>query len=380
MDPQLLEALLYQDESEALDFKVTQYPFDSATNEQKSELLKDVLAFANAWRQSDAFILIGVEEVRGHRSVVRGISTHLLNQNLQQFVNSKTNRPMSFSYSGVTVEGLQIGLLTIPIQDRPLYLLKDFGRLKANTVYIRRGDTTAEASPDEVLRMGSTAGLIHGQPVLELEFADLQTRRKLGTRIELVSQSLEVPSPESLPRYGKPPRSFYGISVDSLDMENSEYYREIAAYLRDTTFLCPVGIAVANPSTTVAEQVVATLEFNTGGVTALGEEAKPPSPSTSRIPHLHPMRPQQPERVEVRKFGELYEVRFHMGTVQPGTTAWSKEAFYIGARQMTEVTVKVTISANNLRIPVSGVAAFSIEATSRKVEVSDLTAVYGGRP
>jgi hypothetical protein len=302
----------------------------------------------------------------------------LLNQNLQQFANSKTNRPVSFSYSWVTVEGLQIGVLTIPIQDRPLYLLKDFGRLKANTVYIRRGDTTGEAAPDEVLRMGSTGGLIRGQPVLELEFADLQTREKLGTSIEFVSQSLEVPSPESLPRYGKPPRTFYGISVDSLDMENSEYYREIAAYLRDTTFLCPVGLAVANPSTNVAEQVVVTLEFNAGGVTALGEEAKPPLPSTSCIPHLHPMRPQQPERVEVRKFGELYEVRSHIGTVQPGTTAWSREAFYIGARKTTAVTVKVTLSANNLRIPVSGVAAFSIEATSRRVDLSYLIAACGG--
>src|SRR5437867_2845047 len=100
MDLELLESLLYQNESEALDFKAAQYPFNSATNEQKSELLKDILAFANAWRQTDAHILIGVEEIRGGRSVVRGISTHLLNQNLQQFVNSKTNRPVSFAYSG----------------------------------------------------------------------------------------------------------------------------------------------------------------------------------------------------------------------------------------------------------------------------------------
>ena len=54
MDHELLERLLYQEESEALDFKKEQYPFDNASDGQKSELLKDILAFANAWRQTDA--------------------------------------------------------------------------------------------------------------------------------------------------------------------------------------------------------------------------------------------------------------------------------------------------------------------------------------
>jgi predicted HTH transcriptional regulator len=74
MNAELFESLLYQSESEVLDFKVDQYPFEAATDVQKSELLKDILAFANAWRRSDAYILIGVEEVRGGRSIVRGMS------------------------------------------------------------------------------------------------------------------------------------------------------------------------------------------------------------------------------------------------------------------------------------------------------------------
>src|SRR6202035_5284177 len=73
VDLQLLESLLYQEESEALDFKVQQYPFSGANDDEKSELLKDILAFANAWRQTDAHILIGVQEVRGGRSIVHGI-------------------------------------------------------------------------------------------------------------------------------------------------------------------------------------------------------------------------------------------------------------------------------------------------------------------
>jgi hypothetical protein len=75
MDDALLESLLYQEESATLDFKLEQYPFVKATAEQKSEILEDILAFANAWRQTDAYILIGVKEVRGGPSIVAGIPT-----------------------------------------------------------------------------------------------------------------------------------------------------------------------------------------------------------------------------------------------------------------------------------------------------------------
>ena len=51
MDKNLFEVLLYQNESETLDFKEDQYAFDGATDIQKSELLKDILAFANSWRR-----------------------------------------------------------------------------------------------------------------------------------------------------------------------------------------------------------------------------------------------------------------------------------------------------------------------------------------
>lgn len=41
------------------------------------ELLKDVLAFANAFGRDEAFILIGVLEVKGSRAQVVGITDHL---------------------------------------------------------------------------------------------------------------------------------------------------------------------------------------------------------------------------------------------------------------------------------------------------------------
>jgi hypothetical protein len=73
---------------------------------------------------------------------------------IQQFVNSKTNRPISFSYRVFPFEGVQIGVFHFPLQDRPIFIRTNFGKLKKNEVYIRRGSSTAIADPDEVAKMG----------------------------------------------------------------------------------------------------------------------------------------------------------------------------------------------------------------------------------
>jgi predicted HTH transcriptional regulator len=155
MNETLIEELLNEDESSSLDFKRDQYLFEKASDEEKSELLKDLVAFANAWRRTDAYILIGVEEVRGGRSKVVGCSSHFDDARIQQFVNSKTNRPLTFSYEVFPFEGNQLGVFHLPLQDRPIFLNKDFGKLTRSTVYIRRGSSTDCADPDEIAKMGS---------------------------------------------------------------------------------------------------------------------------------------------------------------------------------------------------------------------------------
>lgn len=58
-----IEKLLCQDESDWLDIKQEQYLFAGAANYDGAELLRDILAFANSWRNVDGYILIGLEEV-----------------------------------------------------------------------------------------------------------------------------------------------------------------------------------------------------------------------------------------------------------------------------------------------------------------------------
>jgi Putative DNA-binding domain len=177
MDTRQLDALLSEDEGTALDFKRDQYPFEDATDEQKSEFLKDILAFANAWRRSNAYILVGVEEVKGGRSIPVGVRSHLDDANLQQFVNSKTNRKVDFRYECAVIDGVDIGVVCIPLQERPSYLTKRYAKLAENTVYIRRGSSTDTAKPDEIANMGEAREArktdLAPRIVMEKQFLDL---------------------------------------------------------------------------------------------------------------------------------------------------------------------------------------------------------------
>ena len=169
LDPKLLERLLHEAEGTSLDFKSAQYAFEYATDEEKSELLKDILALTNSWRRTTAYILIGVEEVKGGRSNVVGVDRHLDDASLHQFVNGKTQRPVEFSYQVISVEQTTIGAIEIPLQSRPMYLRKSFGKLREHEVLIRDGSSTRAATPEEIAKMGAEE-VISSTSLLEPRF------------------------------------------------------------------------------------------------------------------------------------------------------------------------------------------------------------------
>src|SRR5258705_13954490 len=107
MNKELFERLLYEEEGPTLDFKKEQYRFVKASEDEKSEILKDILGFVNTWRRSEAYILIGVEDIRGERKHVVGIpaTDQLDDHSLQQFVNNLTNQPVRFRYEAFQFEG-----------------------------------------------------------------------------------------------------------------------------------------------------------------------------------------------------------------------------------------------------------------------------------
>jgi hypothetical protein len=373
MDKNLFEVLLYQNESETLDFKEDQYAFDGATDIQKCELLKDILAFANSWRRDDAYILIGVREVRGGRSVVCGTSSHLLNRNLQQFVNSKINRPITFSYAENEFEGHKVGILAVPIQDRPFFLMKDYGRLKAKTVYVRRGDTTDEASPDEIYKMGSVVNRPESRPTLQLAFADLQKRSELGTEFTLDCKLYNLPKPDSIPDYGRQPAGPFGIDLHADISANYDFLRDIADFVYRYGMLQPIGFVVKNPSTVAATNVNLRFRIPSSAVQVCSKDEMPSKPSANKFANLGIGSGFHKSGVTVSRHGDFYDVRIEIGTVQPGIDEWCTEEIFVGGPHAFDLPLEMTLSADNLRFPQVQMLTIKGVVESEDLPVRELT-------
>lgn len=196
MTEQELDRLLYRGESDALDYKSLQYRFVNGSELEKAELLKDCLAFANSWREGPAHILIGVQKTVGDAPTVEGIpkSHHFDDSSLQQFVNSKTNTPVDFLYHEVNYRGKSLGVIRFEFpQERPVSLTCDFGRLKKDVVYIRRGSSTSECKPPEIAQMGAAISQ-RKRLTFDLEFVNPQTDMVLGHAISVDSWGCPRPA------------------------------------------------------------------------------------------------------------------------------------------------------------------------------------------
>lgn len=377
IDTTLVENLLYEEESNVFDAKREQYKFINASDLVKAELLKDILAFANAFRRTDAFLLRGVEEVKGGRNIVHGINEDLDDASLQEFINYKTNRIVEFSYRAVPIEGKRVGVFHIPVQQRPSYLKKDYGDLTKDTVYIRRGSSTAIASPDEVSHMGAPATTTAQLPRLLLYIGDAQTQQKEGLSITLTTHNLIGPNKEDIPDHSDTPGPL-GF-VDPFHHTNTAYYRELVRYINTTEKTKSYSIAVENEGDVVAQDVRVVLHIDdpTKNLIFLHEDDIPDEPQMSwssyahiQLPSLHP--PPRPDII-VRYTGTAWHIECIMGKIQPKATTWTRDLLFIGAKQSGTYTLPAQLFADNLPTPLTTTIEATINATT---ETATMQTIY----
>ena len=348
-DDPFLTSLLYEDESSTLDFKSEQYP--RATDEQKGELIKDILAFTNAWRHADAYILIGVKDNPESRAIVVGVTNHLEDANLQQLINSKTNQPVSFSYRSVRLDGKSIGVLHIPVQDRPRFITKPFGKLSADTVYLRRGSSTAVARPDEIARMGA----VHTpqtSPVLQLQFADTTQRRLTGHTQAIHATCLEISNFEAVPDHKEPPSVILALPSYRT---NTNYLRALTYYAWAQHLCTALQFAITNSGPVVAIDVRVELIVQSPHTVLFDEHSWPKEPEPRRDyfsgPDLSGLRMKEDDDITVQQLPDCSSIMICTSKIQPGETKWIERSLFLGSRASGDIVFDGTIRADNIPTP-----------------------------
>lgn len=242
---ELLNMLRYKSEGPDIDFKSAQYRFNGATELDKSEMLKDILAIANSWRDSTGYILLGFKDQRPHPAEVVGIRESIDDAQIQQFVNGKVKPKLTFRYEEHLYEGKTVGVITIPKQKRPFYLANAYGKIKSNVVYVRRGSSTDEAEPTEIAAMVNDDS---GRGDIRLDLSLIAPNNEAlpstfaRTYLEFTE---EFPDFE---KARKPSSPFEFQVYSSMERDNSDFWREYAEYTKVDEALISVQFLLINQS------------------------------------------------------------------------------------------------------------------------------------
>lgn len=148
---EVLDIILHEAESTAVDFKATAYK--PAAN---PEFIKDVLAMANANVSGDRYLIVGVKHYPDNTRDILGVppEDQLDDAGYHKAILDNIEPEIPFTYSYEEVEGKQVGVFRIHSVDDPPYMMrKDTAGLKIGHSVIRKGTLTYNLRRADVDRM-----------------------------------------------------------------------------------------------------------------------------------------------------------------------------------------------------------------------------------
>lgn len=377
---ELLDSLRYKSEGTDLDFKSEQYHFAGGNEFEKSEMLKDILAIANAWRDGTGYILLGFKDNRPHLAEVVGISEFIDDSRLQQFVNSKVKPKLTFRYEEHLYEGKTIGVIAIPKQKRPFYIANPYGKLKNNVAYVRRGSSTEEAEPTEVAAM-ALADFGRGRVLLDLSV--------LTPENEVLPETVTrkyLTFPEKLPDYESPPERLGTLDVFRARIwhDNKAYWREYAEYARVNAGLVEMKFILMNRSemslsNAKLEVSVKPLDGQSFCMLVGADLPDEPSRQWSSTQGQRSL-PEMPDRREARVIVDesgvhpVCHVRF--GSLLPGEKGSSSDSLAILPSGPGKLQLHFRILAGELTAPRESERFLELTGESTFLDIAELDDMY----
>lgn len=145
-----LEELDYLIESELentrLDFKREFYH-----KEKYNELIKDVMAMANAHVEDTKYIIFGVKLLEDGSRSFHSVQNIPDQANIEQLIHNNIEPTIELSFYPHKFKNHQLAILEIQgFNDRPYISKKDYREIKAGDSVIRKGSTTSPMSRDDL--------------------------------------------------------------------------------------------------------------------------------------------------------------------------------------------------------------------------------------
>jgi len=365
-----IDQLLMEGESNTLDYKEIEYKINSDI--EKGEFIKDILSFINAWRRTDAYILLGVKEIPGEKSEVVGIKDIIDDATLQQIVNSKTNKPVNFSYKVINYKDKKIGIIHIPDQDKPIYLKKNFGNLLKETVYIRRGTSTSISSPDEISKMGKENNYNANNVDINLEFSELNKHNKLGNYITLKTVLLNPLQVTDIKEEKKDINKKGYFTTDLMGrFENLHYEADLINYLKNISYVGSIGFVLTNNSNVTLNNVECSFKiFKNDGLIIYCEDLYPKKPEKyhDNVASIFSSN----DDIEVNNYENRYEINLKFNKILPKKEIWSTDSLFLGINKSKKIEVECYIYSEELPNPIIKKITFEFIVENKDMTVEDV--------
>jgi len=146
--------LIMAGESQRVDFK---RELDLSTAKGKSELVKDIIAFANS-APTGGYLLVGVDD---DKSIV-GVNA-IEEERIQQIAATYINPSVDLHCALVPINFPKqafIGVIEVKARRRPYKFARSIGSFKQNEVFVRHGSIVLKAAPEDIIEMHGESRVI----------------------------------------------------------------------------------------------------------------------------------------------------------------------------------------------------------------------------
>jgi hypothetical protein len=266
-------------------------------------------------------------------------------------------------------DGVSLGIFEI--ESQPIVFPKaSYGKLHKNVVYVRQGSSTAEMTPDELVRSGERRARNALKPDVSLEFARVpkehivyspQSAERVGKEAAVSTFYLD------LPEGGFPPMPQFAMEKD--------YYLNFAAFLRMAYTMFPVAFCLHNAGAATGHVLRCTLTVSASEDFALYDQTGYPPwriwPHDFMIQNAWVRQSKGDITVESTEKG--HAVRWRVPKILPQETVFSTGCFLVQPVAATgELTLKTRIIGENLPEPVESELTLKTTVSRKAVSVEDI--------
>ncbi|MGB6064203.1 MAG: hypothetical protein WBG50_05320 [Desulfomonilaceae bacterium] len=196
----------------------------------------------------------------------------------------------------------------------------------------------------------------YDMPSLSVEFYDIEHMESLGQSIERESTKLSIIPEDEIPLCGKTiPTSNGGIAVLSNPYLNRDYYRDMAKYVQTKLLTTSIDFVIKNNGRVLATDVRVECEIDKSQSIQLVYDVHnmPTEPRKSAIDELIPLRfpSHDNHNIKVKETQACWKIQASLGKIQPQSISATSSGLYLGARESTELKLKIRLFADNLPVP-----------------------------